>query len=90
MWDKRKTCTSGSPLIAVHCITELRAEETKAAAWMSHEVGENELQFVKNKNNKYFKMARSFVQEDLPVQIHIHEVPIHSGLFIGQIYLYLS
>lgn len=41
-------------------------------------------------------MAQSFVQVDLPVQIHdgstihIHEVPIRSDLFIGQIYLYVS
>lgn len=56
---------------------------------MSNEVGENELQFAK-KNNKYFKMAQSFVQEDLPVQIHIHEVPIRSDLSIGQVYLYVS
>lgn len=36
-------------MIAVHghCTTELRAEETKAAAWMSSEVGENQLQLAK-------------------------------------------
>lgn len=50
----------------------------------------NELQFAKKRNNKYFKMAPSFVQEDLPVQIHIHEVPIDPDLFIGQVYLYVS
>lgn len=35
-------------------------------------------------------MAQSFVQVDLPVQIHLHEVPIRSDLLIGQIYLKIT